>query len=235
MPGAASGPPAPRRRNLHGTRQIRIIPTRFPPIDLFETLVSPDELEIAYAIESLTNDRVQAEAGNLYLLPKAEWLTGPGATVVMAAFTHVGRETRFSDGRYGVYYAALDEATAIAETVFHAERRLRDTDEPPIELDMRSHVGTVQEPLEDIRGPRFAALRDPDIRTWPRCQRFGGARRAAGAWGLYYRSARRARGECIAAFRPRAVSAPVQGKRLRYCWNGARIDRVLTIQEVLDL
>lgn len=224
----------PRRRHLRGARQFRIIPTRFPPVDLFETLVSPDELDIAQAIESLTNDRMQAEAGDLFLLPKPEWLTGPGATIVMAAFTHVGRESRFSDGRYGVYYAAFEEETAIAETVFHTERRLRDTDEPPIELDMRAHAGTIREPLEDIRSERYADLRDPDIRTWGRCQRFGAMRRDAGAWGLLYRSARRDRGQCVAAFRPRAVSRPVQGKRLRYCWNGTRIERVLTVEEVRE-
>lgn len=223
---------APRRRHLQGSRQIRIIPTRFPPVELFETLVSPDELEIVYALESLTNDRVQAEAGDLSLVPKAEWVTGPGATIVMAAFTHIGRESRFSDGSYGVYYGGRDEDTAIAETVFHTERRLRETDEPPIELDMHSHVGRVAAPLEDIRGRRYAHLRDPDIASWAICQRFGAARRAADAFGLVYASARRAGGECIAAFRPRAVTLPVQGKRFRYCWNGERIERVLTIDEV---
>lgn len=229
-PGAAEQ--APRRRHLQGSRQIRIIPTRFPPIELFETLVSPDELEIAYAIESLTNDRIQAEIGDLHLVPEEEWVTGPGASVVMAAFTHIGRASRFSDGSYGVYYAGRDEETAIAETVFHTERRLRDTDEPPVELDMRCYVGTVAAPLDDIRGPRFAHLRDPDLATWATCQRFGAARRSAGAAGLVYRSARRAGGECVAAFRPSAVSLPVQGRRLRYCWNGARIDHVLTIDAV---
>lgn len=226
---------APRRRNLTGSAQYRILPTRFPPVSLFETLVSPEELEVLYAIESLTNDRIQAEAGNLYLLPKEEWVTGPGATVVMAAFTHIGRESRFSAGGYGVYYAGRDLETAIAETVFHTERRLRDTDEPPIELDMRCYAGTLRQPLEDIRGRRYVRLRDPDIGTWPICQAFGASRRDAGAHGLLYRSARRLGGECIAAFRPRAVSRPRQGRHLRYCWNGERIDRVLTVSRIREL
>jgi hypothetical protein len=226
---------SPPRRNLRGTRHVRIIPSRFPPVTLFETLVSPEDLEIANAIESLTNDRVQAEAGNLHLVPKDEWVTGAGASVVMAAFTHIGRVSRFSDGSYGVYYAALDEETAIAETVFHTERRLRDTDEPPIELDLRAYVGTVAKLLEDLRGKSYAHLRDPDIRTWPTCQRFGSTRREAGAWGFVYSSARREGGQCIAAFRPRTVSLPVQSKHLRYCWNGARIDRVLTISAIREL
>jgi len=226
---------APRRRRLAGTRQYRIVPSVFPPVALFETLVSADELEVLYAIESLSNDRLQAQAGNLHLVPKDEWVTGPGASVVMAPFTHVGRPSRFSAGEYGVYYAGLDVDTAIAETVFHSERRLRDTDEEPIELDMRCYVGTIEAPLEDIRGKRFAHLRNPDLATWPVCQAFGRLRREAGAHGLLYGSARRAGGECIAAFRPRAVSLPVQGEHYRYRWNGERIDRVLTVSHIREL
>lgn len=226
---------APRRRNLTGTSQYRIIPSLFPPVSLFETLVSPDELAVLYAIESMTNDRLQAEAGNLHLLPRGEWVTGPGASVVMAAFTHIGRASRFSAGTYGVYYAGLDIDTAIGETVFHSERRLRDTDEAPIELDMRCYVGKIERPLEDIRGRRFRHLQEPDLGTWPVCQAFGSARREAGAIGLLYRSVRRKGGECIAGFRPRAVSLPVPGQQFRYCWNGERIDRVFTVSRIREL
>lgn len=226
---------APRRRNLAGTPQYRIVPSLFPPVSLFETLVSADELEILYAIESMTNDRLQAEAGNLYVLPKEEWVTGPGASVVMAAFTHIGRASRFSAGGYGVYYAGRDVDTAIAETVFHSERRLRDTDEEPIELDMRCYVGTVGTALEDVRGRRFIHLQDPDLATWPVCQAFGSQRREAGAFGLLYRSARHKGGECIAGFRPRAISLPVQGQHFRYRWNGERIDRVMTVSQIREL
>jgi hypothetical protein len=231
MPGVAE---APRKRHLQGTRQYRIIPSRFPPISLFERLVSPDELEVAYAIEALTNDRLRAEVGDLFLVPKEEWVSGPGASVIMAAFTHIASSTRFGDGSYGVYYAALEEATAIAETVFHTARRLRETDEEAIEVDMRCYVGRIKEPLEDIRGQRYRHLRDPDIASYPVSQAFGRARREAGARGLLYRSVRRDGGECIAAFRPRAVSIPAQGKHYRYCWNGEEIDRVLAISEILQ-
>jgi hypothetical protein len=227
--------PRIRRRDLAGRRQYRIIPSRFPPIELFETLVAPDELEIAYAIESLTNDRLRAQAGELYRVPKEDWLTGPNASVVMAAFTHIGRESRFSNGSYGVYYAALDEDTAVAETVFHAERFLRETAEPATELERRCYVGKVLEPLDDLRGPSFKHLRDPDLATYPTCQAFAAERRSASSWGLSYRSARRAGGECIAAFRTRAVSLPVQGKHFRYHWDGSRIDRVMTVSELREL
>ena len=227
--------PRIRRRDLAGTRQYRIIPSRFPPIEIFETLAEPDDLEILYAIEGLSNDRLRAEAGDLYRVPKEDWVTGPGATVVMAAFTHLGRATRFSDGAHGVYYAALDEDTAVAETVFHTARFLRETLEPPIEVERRCYVGRILQPLDDLRGRAHARLRDPNINTYPTCQAFAAERRSAGSWGLNYLSARRADGECIAAFRSRAVSLPVQGKHFRYRWDGTRIDRVITVSEVRDL
>jgi hypothetical protein len=225
----------PRRIDLTDVRQVRIIPTRFPPVDLFETLVSAQDLEIAYAIESAFNDRVQAEAGHLHLVDRSEWLTGPGSTIVMAAFTHIGRASRFSSGGYGVYYAALDEDTAIAETVFHTERRMRETSEEPIELDMRCHVGDIRAPLEDIRGATYGHLQSPDLGTWPVCQEFAAKRRSDKSIGFLYRSARRAGGECIAGFSTRSVSRPRQGTRLRYCWNGTRIDRVMSIRDIRTL
>lgn len=235
MPGEAEFP-SPRRRRLDPRlRHYRIVPSRFPPIALFERLVSRDELEIAFAIEALTNDRLRAQAGDLHRLPKEQWVTGPGASVVMAPFTHVGRASRFSDGRHGVYYAALDEDTAIAETAFHVARFLRQTREPPIEVDQRLYVGGVREPLDDIRGAPYATLRRPDLATWPTCQAFGETRRAAGAAGLLYRSARSPDGECIAAFRPTAVTLPTQGKHYRYVFDGERVVRVLVVSEVREL
>jgi hypothetical protein len=226
----------PRRRRLGPRqRQYRIVPSRFPPIALFERLVSRDELEIAYAIEALTNDRLRAQSGDLHRVPKEQWVTGPGALVVMAPFTHVGRASRFSDGGYGVYYAALDEDTAIAETAFHVARFLRQTREPPIEVDQRLYVGGVREPLDDIRGAAYESMRSPDLASWPACQAFGGARRAAGAAGLLYRSARSRDGECIGAFRPTAVTLPAQSKHYRYVFDGERVARVLVVSEVREL
>lgn len=222
----------PRRKRLEDAHQFRIIPSRFPPIPLFETLVDPDDLEIAYAIESMTNDRIQAEAGNLFLVDKADWITGPGASVVMAAFTHIGRQSRFTNGSYGVYYAGLDEETAIAETVFHQERRLAETAEPPVELEMRCYRGTIEAPLHDIRSKAFASLQSADPSAWPVCQLFAADQRSNGSLGLYYRSARHSGGECIAAFRPGAISRPTQSRHLRYGWNGQRIDRVMLVEEI---
>ena len=84
------------------------------------------------ALEQLTNPRVRDEVGEISLVPAAQRVTGPGASYVMASFTHINpKGSRFSDGSFGVYYAASALETAIAETVFHFEVFARDSNDPP--------------------------------------------------------------------------------------------------------
>src|SRR5712691_2594821 len=135
----------------------RIIPSRFPPIDLFERVVDPAGLEAIYELESLTNDRLREEAGELQLVPSPDRISGRGTSYIMAAFTHLNPAgSRFSDGTYGVFYAARTLDTAIAETRYHREEFMRATAEPPMELDMRVLLADVQQRLHDIRGMREA-------------------------------------------------------------------------------
>ncbi len=82
----------------------RLIPSRYPPIDLFEWADSAQELEEIAALEGLTNERLVTECGNIHLVVQDDWVSGPGASALMAAFTHPGA-SRFSDGSYGIYYA----------------------------------------------------------------------------------------------------------------------------------
>ena len=57
--------------------------------------------------------------------------------------------------------------------------------------------------------------------------------RDKGQWGLVYRSVRHAGGECIAAFKPQAVSIPMAGAALAYVWDGERVSKVYEKSEVL--
>jgi hypothetical protein len=106
----------------------RIIPSRFPTIALFERVTAPDDLEAVFEVEALTNPRLRDEAGDIRLVSPDDRVSGPGASVIMAAFTHLNPQgSRFSDGSYGVFYAADDLDTAIAETAYHRERFMRAT------------------------------------------------------------------------------------------------------------
>ena len=142
----------------------------------------------------------------------------------MAAFTHIGLESRFSDGSFGVYYASKSLRTAIEETKFHRARFLGYTQEDPGEIDLRVYVGEVAKPLHDVRGTDYGHLHDPN--DWRPSQAFGLEMRAVRSWGVVYRSVRDPGGECIAALRPPAVTIPRQGPHLSYVWDGTRIVRV---------
>jgi RES domain-containing protein len=225
--------PAPALVDVEWTEAVRIIPSRFPPVNVFEGIYdTPDEMETAFAIEALTNKRLRQEVGELRLVTPEDRVWGPGASVVMACFTHIGRPSRFSDGGFGVYYAAESLATAIAETRHHRERFLAATDEEDLEITMRAYVGRVQRPLLDLRGGRFEALLDPN--DYRRPQQAGGTWREVGHWGVVYPSVRRPGGECIAAFRPPAVTLPVPSQHLRYVWSQreGRITHVFGVEPV---
>lgn len=209
----------------------RIIPSRFPPIDLFERIAPPEDWEALIALEALTNDRIRQEVGDISLVPVEERVSGPGASVVMAAFTHLNPSgSRFSDATFGAYYAAGDLDTAIAETVFHREEFLRATNEPPINIEMRVYLADLSADLHDIRN------RMADMSDIYRSDDYGASQalarrlRAEGSQGIAYDSVRRSGGECVALFRPRALTNVRQGAHLIYKWNGEAIGQVYELR-----
>lgn len=222
---------APRAVTLRWQKSYRIVASRHPPVNVFENILPARQMELGWFIESLTNDRLRDESGEAPVMPDEDRVRGPGASVVMAAFTHTGFPSRFSDGSYGIYYAAHSLETAVRETAYHRGKFLAATNEPACEVDMRAYVGRPVQPLIDIRGPRFNHLHDPDDYATP--QAYARPLREAGHWGLVYRSVRHQGGECIAAFKPQAVSIPLAAAALAYVWDGERISKVYEKSEVL--
>ncbi|OKA27203.1 hypothetical protein BOH74_05315 [Pseudomonas versuta] len=211
----------------------RIINSAFPPISVFEDTLDPADLELAYALEGLTNDRLRDEAGLLARVRPEDRLSGQGSTPVMAAFTHIGRASRFTDGSYGVYYCASSIEAAIAETCFHQEQFWRATQEASIEITLRTYINTVCRPMIDVRAE--PSLHQPSPASYGISQAFARPLREEGAWGLLYNSVRLEGHECVAAFRPPALTLPVQGPHFRYVWDERKqaIAWVLQVSEVV--
>ena len=219
-------PGAPPLTRVRWRSAYRIIAARYPPIALFERVADPADWESLVEIESLTNERIRDEVGEVQLVPPGERVTGPGASFVMAAFTHIGRPSRFSDGHYGIYYAAHTQAGAIGETTYHYGRFFAATGEAACELTVRVLVAGIDAALHDIRGVRrrYRELYDPD--DYSASQVFGRGLRDAGSKGLVYHSVRVAEVDCVAAFRPRVVKSLPKGDAFfLYHWDGQRIDR----------
>jgi hypothetical protein len=224
---------APPLTRVRWSKAHRIVASRYPPIQLFERLTEdPAEWETLAELESLTNRRVRDEIGEIRLVPPEDRVSGPGASWVMAAFTHLNpRGSRFSDGSYGVYYAARELETAIAETVFHMGRFYAQTGDPAHAEDMRVLAGRIDARLHDLRGggPQWKDCLDPADYTASRA--LGRSLRGAGSDGLVYPSVRRPGDACVGAFRPKAVGLPAQGRHLQYYWDGTRISRYFDYAE----
>lgn len=210
----------------------RIVASRLPTIHLFERVAVPADWDALYELESRTNPRLRNEVGDLSLVPVAERVGGPNASIVMAPFTHLGPQgTRFTDGRFGAYYAAESVETAIAETRFHSERFLRATNQPPIEQEKRCYLADVVCAMHDLRGRKLelADIYDPST-NYVSSQRLGRSLRDAGSNGIAFDSVRRAGGECVAVFRPKLVQHVRQSVHLRYAWDGQTIKDVYEIR-----
>lgn len=221
----------PRAVTLRWQKAYRIVASRHPPVNVFESILPARQMELGWFIESLTNDRLRDQSGESPVMPDEDRVHGPGASLVMAAFSHTGFPSRFSDGSYGVYYAGHTLETAVRETAHHRGLFLASTNEPACEVDMRAYVARPVQAFLDVRGPRFDHLHHPD--DYSTSQAYAKPLRNDGHWGLVYRSVRHEGGECIAAFKPQAISIPVAAAALAYVWDGERINKIYEKSEVL--
>ena len=220
-------PPVKRVRWSHA---YRIVPSRFPPIGVYDRIADPVDMDALFAIEALTNPRLRDEVDALKLVPRTRRISGPGSTPVMAAFTHLNAEgSRFSDGSWGVFYAAHSVATAVEETVYHREKFMKATSEPVCELQMRCYRTSLDSKLHDLRGG-WPAEQAAD--SYAASVVLARQLRDDGSNGIVFDSARHVGGECIAAFFPDVVAPCVQAKHLVYRWDGKRIAQVLEVNEL---
>jgi len=99
----------------------RLIPSRFPPIGLFDTVATVADAEAVMELAGWTNDRL-VEA-RLRRLPEDEWVYGrTNSSIVMAAFLHVPPTgARFNGPDLG----AWDAAAALRTAAFEVGHRLR--------------------------------------------------------------------------------------------------------------
>ncbi len=117
------------------TELFRLIPSRFPPVHVFEGLVANDRLDEVAAAESRTNPRLMA---------KDRLSDGTSAsTDRLQNFNHAPFKYINPEGSvfFPPFRPALEVAdcrqTALAVAVARRERFLRRTAEPPTGLDMR--------------------------------------------------------------------------------------------------
>jgi len=207
-------------------KAYRIISSIFPPIDLFEDTSAPEDWELLASLEAKSNPRIVEVIGQLALVPPQRRVSGPGASYVMAPFTHISPNWtgRFHDGVYGVYYAANKSETALAETMYHRSAIYRASQETPGWFSQyRELIGKVDHSFHDMteRDDHADCLSHDDYAP---SQTLARDLRQSGSSGILYPSVRHEGGLCIAAFWPDVIGIPLQGRHFAYHFNGEFID-----------
>ncbi len=204
----------------------RVILSRYPQINLFERVSSPQDWDILYAIEHLTNPRLRDEVGDIRLVRPEDRVYGDGASWIMAAFTHPpvdGRGGRFNLD-FGVYYCSSDEEVAIAESWYHRARFLRESRIDDTIQEMRVvHAQLGPTTLHDVRQLIGHAIYHPD--DYSEAQQLGHTLRDADSFGIHYQSVR-CDGECFGILRPKVLSDAIHWRYLRYHYHQGSIIEV---------
>jgi RES domain len=192
---------APSPRPTH-----RLIPSKFPPIGLFDTVATAADLASVMDLVGWTNDRLVAD--RIERLPQTEWVYGvPNASIVMAAFLHVAPGgMRFNGPDLGAWYAANDLRTAAAEVGHHMRRETVARNLDAMTRTYRAYRATLLGDYLDIRGQQSTHSAVYASNSYDASQKLGEEVRASGGAGLIYDSLRRRGGINVVAHRPRNIT-----------------------------
>lgn len=199
----------------------RVVSTIYPPIDLFERVADRDDFDAVIDLEIAFSPRYSRLLAVQGGLPREEWVFGPGAGYIMAPFVY-RQPSRFSDGSFGVFYAGLEEETALAERAHHLARFYASTNDRARLVDELILRAKVTAELSDLRGHQgqLAGVYDPVV--YEPGQALGSTLRNAGREGLVYDSVRHPDGGCVAVFRPKAVFDCRQSRNITLEWDASR-------------
>lgn len=212
----------------------RLVNSKFPPIELFDDVASTEEFEALYALQALSNPRLQNEVGDLGLLPVEEIPFGiRGCSYAAAPFTHVNPNgSRFSDGSFGVLYVADSLAAAIAEVTYHQQAYWQKVPSLHYErfvfrgLKCVFDEGDCRDALSLAQTHAIYTADD-----YQASQMLGGALRRSAEVGLRYHSVRHNGAVCWGLMTPRHVKQVIQTTHLEMIWNGsiAQVNRLSAV------
>ncbi len=206
----------PPLTHLDALTTARLLPARYSDSVLTRIADSNEDLQLIYALDNATNERLLAEANSRLGIAARELVFDvPYARIINAAFAHphpLG--ARFSTPYRGAWYSGFELATAKAEVLFHRSVQLTEIGWLAQEdLDYDHYSAEFSGEFHDLRpvpladgewqsGGREACL---DPRSYVDSQQLAVELLEAGSLGIVYPSTRRNGGTCLACFRPDAV------------------------------
>lgn len=212
----------------------RLVNGKYPPIAIFDDVADQDDFDALFAVQALTNPRLQNDVGDLNRVPPEERPWGiPGCNYALGPFVHVNPAgSRFSSGDFGVFYCADRMATALAETRYHQERYFQRVEGLKYDrIVMRGLKVQFSATLCDITpSSRHPLWHAPD--DYRASQQLGQQLREQGKPGLHYESVRAADSYCYALLSPLPIEAITPSAHYEYIWDGERIAHTLTIRRL---
>ncbi|WP_263588890.1 RES family NAD+ phosphorylase [Sphingopyxis sp. GC21] len=189
---------------------FRLVPSRFPPVGLFDTVATAADAAAVMELAGWTNDRLVAE--RIDRLPQDQWVYGrANASIVMASFLHVAPGgMRFNGADLGAWYASASIVTAAAEVGHHLRREAAARSVGTMRRTYRTYSATLTGDFLDICGKQTAY---PDAYTpgsYDGAQALGERVRASAAAGIAYDSLRHRGGRNVVGYRPAGITDVVQ-------------------------
>lgn len=200
----------------------RLIPSRFPPVAVYEGLVANDRWDRLAEVETKTNPRLMSEARLLAAYPD----TPPDKVQNwnLAPFKYINPEgSRFFDPIRPALELADNPQTALAVSVAKRQNFLSRTSEPPIGLDMRMLMTPVRGTFVDLRHLPIDMSHQDRWRL--------GAEVSSAADGVLFRPPERPSATAMAVIRGDALGRTIQTVHYRFVWNGNRISMLYAFND----
>ena len=119
-----------------------------------------------------------------------------------------------------MYHAADSLDTALAEVGHHRAAFLARTAEDAIDIDLRWIQADLLDKLHDLRGQGAAMPAVYDPARYGASQDLGRTLRSQGSAGIVFDSVRRTPGQCVAVFKPKALSNARDAGHIGLHWDG---------------
>jgi hypothetical protein len=195
----------------------RLINSKYPTIDIFDDISSPEDFEALYTLQAKSNPRLRLLDGHAGGISASEVPLGDQQVhSAIAPFVHIPvTPSRFSAGGYGVLYGASSVTCGLKEVGHHIQKHLNSVEGIAFDnIQLREYVFKYNSPLEDVTANDEYHL--PDDYTKP--QAFGASFRQKArkdvesglkpshTLGLLFNSVRSQGDKCVALFSPRFIS-----------------------------
>ncbi len=200
----------------------RLIPSRFPAVEVYQGLVANDRFEALYQMEAETNPRLQSMERALAAYG------GEGSPQLQnwnhAPFRYINPEgSRFFSSTRPALELADNPQTALARAVRRREIFLGRTRELPIGIDMRM----LKTPVKG----RFADFTNLSLDMDETQRRAAGRKVSDEFAGVAFFAPERPTTLCLAVIDSSALGATIQTVHYRFEWNGMRISKLYAFTE----